>query len=204
MALCVAFATGAQSQYNPDVDGDGCITVTDVLGVLSLFDTCAEGTTLYYFHDDPSKHPMGAQLNVEAFGTQTWWLTDEVNQWYESSDFAEFIGWTIDHQGEVLVDFEVMPVDSVLGVSTPLSESILNGSIDMPPTTSGGRYFIIVNQQLDFDFTGTPVFNHPGGCGASPVILHEFEWQGENWSLLQLTNYLPSTAGYVFNVPCGY
>ena len=77
IACFFALSMSAQALYNPDVDGDGCITVTDVLGVLSLFDTCAEGTTLFYFHDDPGKHPFGGVLNINNFGTDFWWLTDE-------------------------------------------------------------------------------------------------------------------------------
>ena len=40
IACFFVLSMNAQTLYNPDVDGDGCITVTDVLGVLSLFDTC--------------------------------------------------------------------------------------------------------------------------------------------------------------------
>ena len=40
IACFFVLSMSAQTLYNPDFDGDGCITVTDVLGVLSLFDTC--------------------------------------------------------------------------------------------------------------------------------------------------------------------
>ena len=206
IACFFALSMSAQALYNPDVDGDGCITVTDVLGVLSLFDTCDEGTTLYYFHYDNGKHPFvgsGGGFDIDNFGTATWWLTDENDEWFESTDFGEVVEWWFANQGEVLFDSEVNEIDSVMNVTVPLSESIPNGSINMPPTTSGGGYFIIVNQELDFDFISTPVFYHPGGF-ASPVIEHEFQWQGSTWSLLQLTNYAPSLSGYVFNVLCGY
>ena len=66
IACFFALHMSAQALYNPDVDGDGCITVTDVLGVLSLFDTCEQGTILYYFHDDPGVPPYG-QLNINDF-----------------------------------------------------------------------------------------------------------------------------------------
>jgi hypothetical protein len=203
IACFFALNMSAQALYNPDVDGDGCITVTDVLGVLSLFDTCEEGTTLFYFHDDPGKHPFGGYLNINNFETDLWWLTDENGEFYQSTDFAEFMEWTIEHQGMIISEHSVMEIDSVLNVSIPLAESIPNGSIDMPQSIAPGYYFIIVNQELDFPFASTPVF-YGLGQTASPVITHEFQWQGETWSLLQLTDFTTTTSPFVINVTCGY
>ena len=203
IACFFALSMSAQALYNPDVDGDGCITVTDVLGVLSLFDTCDEGTTLFYFHDDPGKHPFGGVLNINNFGTDFWWLTDENGEFYQSTDFAEFMEWTIEHQGWVDEGSNsVMPIDSVLNVALPLAQSIPNGTINMPATEEAGYYFIVVNQELDFPFASTPVFYFLGQT-PSPFLVHDFQWRGESWSLLQFNTVTLSLAGQV-NVVCGY
>jgi hypothetical protein len=48
IACFLALSVSVQTLYNPDVDGDDCITVTDVLSILGLFNTCEEGYTFYY------------------------------------------------------------------------------------------------------------------------------------------------------------
>jgi hypothetical protein len=52
IACCLAMAGSAQNTYNHDSDGDGCITVIDVLSVLSQFDTCEEvpDGAVYWYH----------------------------------------------------------------------------------------------------------------------------------------------------------
>ena len=204
IACCLAVAGSAQTSYNPDIDGDGCITVTDVLGVLSQFDTCVEGTKLFYFHDDSQKHPFGG-LDIDDFGTSTayWWLTDESGEFYQSTDFAEFMEWTIENQGWVDEGSNsVMPMDSVSNVALPLAQSIPNGTINMPATEGAGYYFIVVNQELDFPFASTPVF-YMLGQTPSAFLVHDFQWRGENWTLLQF-NTVTLTLAQTVNVVCGY
>lgn len=203
IACCLTVAGSTQGQYyNPDVDGDGCITVADVLGVLSLFDTCDEGTTLYYFHDNPSMHPMGSQLNIDSFGTQTWWLTDENGEWFESTDFEAFFEWTMSNQGNSIAEIAVMEVDSVLNVTVPLAQSIPFGSITMPEITSSGYYFFVISHEVNFPFDEIPVFWQPGVNLSSPSPLQEweFEWQGGMWSLYQVLDYSPTSASATFEV----
>jgi len=200
IACFFALSMSAQALYNPDVDGDGCITVTDVLGILSVFDTCQEGTTLYYFHNDQGVPPYGS-LNIDDFGTQTWWLTDENDEWYESTDFEESFEWTLANQGEFFNGAEVMEIDSILNVTVPLAQSIPFGSINMPETTSGGYYFFVISHEVNFPFDEIPVFWQPGvNCGPSPLEEWEFEWQGGMWSLYQVLDYLPTSMSATFEV----
>jgi hypothetical protein len=96
----------------------------------------------------------------------------------------------------------VMPIDSVLNVALPLAQSIPNGTINMPATEAAGYYFIVVNQELDFPFASTPVFYFLGQT-PSPFLVHDFQWRGESWSLLQFNSVTLSLAMLV-NVVCGY
>ena len=90
IACCLAVTGSAQVQYNPDVDGDGCITVTDVLGILSVFNTCAEGSTLYYFHGDPGQAPWYGNQNLTnqegASQSKTSNLKKKVNEAVDEND----------------------------------------------------------------------------------------------------------------------
>jgi hypothetical protein len=212
IACFFALSMSAQVLYNPDVNGDGCITVTDVLGLLSIFDTCQEGTTLYYFHDSSEHLPFtdSGPINVNYIEDQIWWITDANGEWHESADFAEYLEWTLANQGQIITygpeELPVMAIDSVLNVSVPLSESIPNGSIVMPSLNGGvGHLFLVINQQLDFPFLQIPVFYSPqsGFGGATQLIGHEFEWNNEMWTLYQMTMFsVDDYGGYVFNVTC--
>ena len=213
IACFFALSMSAQALYNPDVDGDGCITVTDVLGVLSEFDTCKEGSTIYYFHPGGENLPFGTagMLMIANIEEQTWWLIDASGGYYETDDFTEYWEWTLANQGQILTygpdELPVMAIDSVPNVSVPLSESIPNGSIVMPSNGGSGLLFLVINQQLDFPFLQIPVFYSPqaGFGGATPLTGYEFEWNNEMWTLYQMTNFGANDyGGYVFNVTCGY
>ena len=88
IACCLAVTGSAQVQYNPDVDGDGCITVTDVLGILSVFNTCAEGSTLYYFHGDPGQAPWYGNQNLTN-QEGAFWITDSDGNWIETTEISK-------------------------------------------------------------------------------------------------------------------
>lgn len=86
MALCVAFAGGAQAPYNPDSDGDSLIGSADLLNLLPLY---GEG---FYVDTDP------------VIDTLDW--TDAVDDTLQLSAEADIVflhggGWTDDELADV-------------------------------------------------------------------------------------------------------
>ena len=213
MALCAAFAAGAQSQYNPDVDGDGCITVTDVLGVLSLFDTCEEGSTMYYFRSLGGIPPFWMPDIMPA--PTPFYLLNDTGGWQETEDFAVAFQWALDHQGELFsyefegetTEYSVCPIDSVMNVSVPLATSIPDGSIVFEETGSGGRHYFVIKDDVNFSFADTPVF-YPVAINCQiPSVLTPmtFNWNDESWTLYEVGGFLSGASGqFTFNVLCGY
>jgi hypothetical protein len=176
IACCLAVTGSAQVQYNPDVDGDGCITVTDVLGILSVFNTCAEGSTLYYFHGDPGQAPWYGNQNLTN-QEGAFWITDSDGNWIETTEISAAWSWLMLNQGEQGGgETLVQHIDSINNVSVPLVQSIPFGSINMPEAQSGGGYyFLVISHDVNFPFDEIPVFWQPGvNCGPSPL---------EEWNL---------------------
>jgi hypothetical protein len=190
----------AQALYNPDVDGDGCITVTDVLGILSVFNTCNEGSTLYYFHGSPADAPWYGNQNLTN-QEGVFWITDSDGSWIETTEISDAWSWLMLNQGEEWFGTFAQPVDSVVNVSVPLAQSIPFGSINMPETTSGGYYYFVISHEVNFPFDEIPVFWQPGvNCGPSPLEEWEFEWQGGMWSLYRVSDYAPTSGSATFEV----
>ena len=212
IACCFVVAGGVNAQYNPDVDGDGCITVTDVLGVLSLFDTCEEGSTLYYFRSLSGMPPFWQNDIMPS--TIPFYLLNDTGGWQETEDFAVAFQWALDHQGEVVnyefegenTEFSVCPIDSVMNVSVPLATSIPNGSIVFEATESGGRHYFVIKDDVDFPFAETPVFYPLAvNCGPSALTPLPFVWNEENWTLYEVGGFTTAASGqFTFNVLCGY
>ena len=80
IACLLAVAGSAHNTYNHDSDGDGCITVIDVLSVLSQFDTCEEVSSdlMYWLHLGETPFPYqknlinpGGPFYYEATGGET-------------------------------------------------------------------------------------------------------------------------------------
>ena len=75
IACFFALSMSAQTPYNPDVDGDDCITVTDVLSILGLFNTCEEGYTFYYLKAGGDTYPFSDLIgdgNMYLIGDSTY------------------------------------------------------------------------------------------------------------------------------------
>ena len=203
IACCLAVAGSAQTPYNPDVDGDGCITVTDVLGVLSAFNTCVEGVTIYYYTTDLSTVPYGGPIDDWSDG-----LTYVKNgTWHTSSspeEFNEAMVWMLQNEGQevsalygapndsTIVTLPVQPVDSITNVSLPLSNSIPNGTIqftefensDWPrmliPASLYSPEFLFANDV--FYETSNPCLPVNVGEWGSYWVAGFFEWQNEAYA----------------------
>ena len=209
MALVVAVTAGAQSTYDPDVDGDGCITVTDVLGVLSLFDTCEEGAAVYYFRSQQLMPPFytGDLLTV----TNPFYLINDTGGYVETSQFSEAFDWALDHQGETITDefgndLAVCQIDSVSNVSLPLSQSIPNGTIQFPETEGVGRMYFVISDDIDFSFSENAAFYPVQINCETPSNLTPmgFEWNDSAWTLYEVGGFALNSGSVNFNVVCGY
>ncbi len=231
IALVVAVTAGAQSTYDPDVNGDGCITVTDVLGVLSLFDTCEEGATVYYFMTDMSLAPYGNNsFGNNPFPNMNNAMMYVVNgNWVSTGNgsvaslFHEAVVWMIQHQGEEVsglwndeeISVLVQPLDSITNVSLPLSNSIPNGTIQFPETEFGiVKKLIIPTSLYTAEFLGDNNIFYPvsNPCSPANTAWSSFwgpgttPWQDESYVVYDLCDgefCYPNVTG-VYNVVDGY
>ena len=213
IACCLAVAGSAQTPYNPDSDGDGCITVSDVLGVLSLFDTCQEGSTMYYFRALSSQAPFFQQDILSP--SVPFFLVNDAGEFQSTEDFAAAFQWALDHQGETfyaenggqVIEYSVCPIDSVMNVSVPLGSSIPNSSIVFEQTEGGGYNYLVIRDDVNFPFADTPVFYPLGfNCGTpSALTPFSFMWNNEDWTLYEIGGFVINAYGALtFNVLCGY
>ncbi|MDA7743189.1 hypothetical protein N8891_03055 [Flavobacteriales bacterium] len=215
IACFFALSMSAQALYNPDVDGDGCITVTDVLGVLSLFNTCEEGSTLYYFRSQGLMLPFWEQNIMSP--TMPFYLLNDTGEAQGTEDFAVAFQWALDHQGELFpyefegegenTELSVCPIDSVMNVSVPLATSIPNGLIVFEETESPGRHYFVIKDDVNFSFADTPVFYPLAfNCGNPSALMTPiaFNLNDENWTLYEVGGFSPTSSQITFNVLCGY
>lgn len=206
-SLVAIHAQAPNPHFNPDYNGDGCITVDDFLAVLGVFDSCNEGHTMYYFHGNSAVIPFGGADWTNESVEFYYFANDE---WIGSSDIGQVWAWLMDHNGEEVITpdgtFLTQGIDSITNVSVPLDQSIPNGSIVMPETAGAGAYFFVINDAVDFDFEATNVFYSPNSnCQAGTnLAARSFEWNGENWTIYRALGWLPTTMSETFNVLCGY
>jgi len=225
IACFFALSMSAQTPYNPDVDGDGCITVTDVLGVLSQFEICANGVSLYYFTVDKNTAPYAMNTELSASSDEVWYVNSD-NDWLPANtpeQFNEAMVWMLQHQGEEVSGFysneeisiPVQPIDSITNVSVPLSNSIPNGSIEFSAfENSGLPKFLIPTSLYTTEFLGANNIFYEVSDPCQPAntdwssywYAGTFAWQDESYVNYDLCvgEYCSPWAYGVFNVYDGY
>ncbi len=198
---CLLSAMGqTQSpEFNPDYDGDGCFGTSDFLQVLAVFGECETidpGHTLYYFRKTSgSQYPFGDLLSGDVI-----YLGSEEDPFYSSTtDVAEAWEWLIANQSPT--NFEVIPLDSVPGVTLPFSESIPAESIQFPD--GEGPYYMVVYDGYDIDWESAHVFfDVNNGAGLVPLSVG-FTWNGEPWRMMKMP-WAGSAGAITVGVSCAW
>ena len=152
IACFFALSMSAQALYNPDVDGDGCITVTDVLGVLSLFDTCEEvpSDLMYWIHFGNGQFPYAQNLMGEG------------------PFFYEATGGTTSESSfePIFEDMMANPTDWTVFVPSDSQAGLTSGdSFNFPTAIAGSFYYLMIPDSYGIpDLTEVARLSLGGGC----------------------------------------
>lgn len=203
--MCVAQPAALQAY---DGNLDGCVTVADLLGLLSIFGSCEpEGQSIYWFgqYSEGWPHATGSfldtttQFYIQDCSIDTaYYLTTDLNVALdfvlESGDSLE---WCLDG-----LNYPVIPVDSLQNIHSISQGEIPNFTIVFNPSSAGIGY-LALPQSFDENelLLQTPYFQHSiFGLSSNFIfsdrracIIHGIEY------------WLYGGPGYQgFNVICGY
>lgn len=186
IACCLAIAGSAQNTYNHDSDGDGCITVIDVLSILSVFGGCTEADTLdisfFYFH--------GGGGNGYPYCQSSSGLTDPNPQVLYYDD-GQGNPYTITYDLDVAMA-AVMNGTAGYPVTTaalPAGDFTSMGTSDAlfyPLTTTNDFYYIIAPDGLEDLTSVTPQHLVDGGISTNAIQKISFTWSDSTYWLYRL------------------
>lgn len=96
LVLCASFSASAQenSNYDPDYDGNGCITISDILGILPLYGICPPLDTVLWAPAGSLAY-NGHEYPLLQIGNQYWFTENLRSQYFLNGDSIpnEIIGF---------------------------------------------------------------------------------------------------------------
>jgi hypothetical protein len=186
IACCLAIAGSAQNTYNHDSDGDGCITVIDVLSVLSQFDTCEEvpSDLMYWIHLGAGTWPYAQNLMGEG------------PFYYEATE-----GATSESSFEpIFEDMMANPTDWTVFVPSDSQAGLTSGDSFNFPTGIGTNfyYFLIPDSYGIPDLTVTQSLS-AGGCGPNDVAAEKMaiDLNGISYTMYRVNGAASTNALYI-------
>lgn len=183
IACCLAVAGSAQTPYNPDVDGDDCITVTDVLSILGLFNTCEDGYTFHYFKVGASTYPFS-----DLMGDGPWYLIGD----------STYTPYTYSEGGFDLIMEDLINNADGTGLTPEVGTFIFSGPIDgmqgCNPTwtynsSQGWEYLTVpANPVLDVNLVTDGLLEWNCGNTYNASERRAFTYNGESYWVYKLSN----------------
>lgn len=183
IACCLAVAGSAQTPYNPDVDGDDCITVTDVLSILGLFNTCEDGYTFHYFKVGASTYPFS-----DLMGDGPWYLIGD----------STYTPYTSSEGGFDLIMEDLINNADGTGLTPEVGTFIFSGPIDgmqgCNPTwtynsSQGWEYLTVpANPVLDVNLVTDGLLEWNCGNTYNASERRAFTYNGESYWVYKLSN----------------
>lgn len=197
-----------------DVDSDGCVTVSDVLGVLQFFgqcsgdttgaNACGENTILYYFHgfDDLNQEPWATESGSFAFASG---FCEPNADYYLANTIGggqDDINWTIRTLDEVmsyLIDnvtvgnYSMITTDIGGCINAAGTENATVLNFPATPGVDAQYYFAVPHSLTPTDFT-TPgsvnLTNQSDGTsalGGQAADRKSFSYEGVDYWLYRMS-----------------
>ena len=144
-----------------DVDSDGCVTVSDVLGVLQFFGQCSGDTTLnktwYWFHGLDSNWLSAGSSYYLTNAPQFGMFTNGENLIVTES-LSEALQHYFDNQSSLTGGNEILTTESA-GPITGTSQQFVFNAL----TSGAGDYYVLVPDNTSFpeDLTTAGIIQFP-------------------------------------------
>ena len=190
IACCLAIAGSAQNTYNHDSDGDGCITVIDVLSILSVFGGCdtTGQSTGYYFHGGGNNYPAHFDLTSDLEGNQTYYF-DSGSGFTPTTDFDVAMSYVMDNLGTLgngySNEYEIKEFSIPIGGIPALG---LEDVLYFDANDEGGEIYYIVLPDGQVDLTEIAPLHLFVQCLTNAAGKKSFIWNGESYWVYKLGN----------------
>lgn len=144
-----------------DVDSDGCVTVSDVLGVLQFFGQCSADTSLnttwYWFHGVDSNWLSSGSSYYLTDAPQFGMFTNGDNL-IVTENLSEAMQHYFDNQSALTGGYEILTTELAGPISGTSMQFVFNAL-----TSGGAEYYLMVPDNSSFteDLTSAGIIQFP-------------------------------------------